>query len=234
MGEHALESSIVRLMAEHNETLRKAVFVPAPEGMIVHPLRSGMSKVNYHDVKAAKACPDQVRTESDQAFLRGMADKLGEIIRYWTDAYGQGQLTVYYPADTFCGVVAHNLGLSVERDGSNGGEYMVYRTFFEFEWGMMLKREDMIARVCNIETGTGIANGFTHNPVIDALTELWQKQGTVMYCNRKVIGQIEKWAVNRPTVWHTAMNPGGFEQRSFRGHPVKMVEQLLPTEALVA
>ena len=72
------------------------------------------------------------------------------------------------------GISIYNLGEGVATDYRNGGEYMVYRTFFEFEWGMAIKREDMIARVVNVKTD-GSANGFDFDTLIDARTQLWMR-----------------------------------------------------------
>ena len=130
------------------------------------------------------------------------------------------------------GISIYNMGEGVATDYKNGGEYMVYRTFFEFEWGMMVKREDMVARISNIAT-SGNSNTFDFNTVIDALVALYQKRNHVMYCNRKLLGQIEKYVFAEDNVWRTDTNAFGQEVRSMRGHTLKLVEQLLGTESAV-
>ena len=134
------------------------------------------------------------------------------------------------------GISIYNMGEGVATDYKNGGEYMVYRTFFEFEWGMMVKREDMVARIANITTaGGGLAmGGFDFNTVIDALVDLYQKRNHVMYCNRRLLAQIEKYVFAEDNVWRTDTNAFGQEVRSMRGHTLKLVEQLLGTEATVS
>ena len=131
------------------------------------------------------------------------------------------------------GISIYNMDIETATDYRNGGEYMVYRTFFDFEWGLMVKREDMVCRVGDILTSGGV-RPFNPETVIDALVAIWQKRNVKMYANRKLIGQIEKEAYTHDNVWHTSTDPFGVETRTFRNTPVKMVEQLLGTETGMA
>ena len=141
---------------------------------------------------------------------------------------------IFYPKGrNDLGIGITNLGIGHATDTNNGGEYASYRTFFDIEWGLAVKREDQCCRYGDIES-SGSTNTFDHKKMIEALNLLWEPQGSVIYGNRNALTQIDLLSVDKTNVRYYEENVYGRPTHFFQSHPIKLVEQLLTTESALA
>ena len=231
-----------------------------------------LSRVNWKMIRDA-ANPDEIRTQEDMRFIKGMSHTMVGTLLYGNEAVNPKQWTgltprynskaqetvytaggsgndlmslwvinwnlddgayVFYPQGrSDMGITMFNLGAGHATDTTNGGEFVTYRTFFDIEWGLAIKREDNVARYGDIEqSASGMT--FDHKILIELLNDIWEPEGLVIYGNRKMLTQIDLVAVDRPNVEYRSHEVFGKPTKHFQGYPLKLVEQLLRTESALA
>lgn len=121
---------------------------------------------------------------------------------------------------------------------ADGSQYQIYRDHFKLYGGLVVRDMRCIARLANIETA-GSSNTFATNAGDDKLLSLlnWMPmrgRGAVIYVNRTLLTQIEIMAKDKTNVFYTVDTPFGTPITTFRGIPIRRVDQILDTEAAVA
>ena len=128
-----------------------------------------------------------------------------------------------------------DFGLSIinQSGTSETKKYPAWQTWFGNDFGLFIHDSRCIKRIGNIATA-GI-NGTTHqainvNPMIDAYSQLeYNGAGTVIYCNRTVLAQLQKRDNEEGTFSHVDTQGEGQFARpvmSFMGIPIKRVDQI--------
>ena len=141
---------------------------------------------------------------------------------------------IFYPKGSQnLGINIIPLPMSHATDTENGGEYIAYRTFFNIEWGMAIKRRDNVVRYGDIET-SGSTNTWDYRTMIRALNQLWEPTGAVIYGNREGLTQMDLIAVDKANVEYRSSEVYGHVTKNFQGHEAKLVEQLLEAESALA
>ena len=145
-----------------------------------------------------------------------------------------GVYAFYPPEVSDAGISMDDLGEDVIEDPANvGTEYRVFRTHFEVWWGMGIKDHRMVMRYANIETD-GTSNIFDPDTMIRMLNQMWTTANSVFYCNRTMMAQIDIAAADKANVNYYSENVFGVPTMHFQGVPLKLVEQILNTESVVA
>ena len=178
----------------------------------------------------------------------GTGNSLGSI---WAVNWNleDGAYCIYPQGRNDAGITMINMGRDTAIDFDNGGEYIVYRTFFNVEWGLVIKREDQIGRYGDLAfdlTGsnqprlgpasgfTGVGNLFDYRMLIEMLDALWESEGVSLYANRKMRTQINLAAVDNHNVEYRTEEVYGKPTKVFQDAPIKLLEQLLMTESAMA
>lgn len=117
---------------------------------------------------------------------------------------------------------------------ADGTMYQVYRTYFKFEGGMVVKNERNIARLCNIET-SGSTNILDVNKLLQLLNKMpGRGAGAKLFCNSTIFSQFDIDAKDKTNVQYGPKDPWGRPTTTFRGLDLHMVEGILDTESAVA
>lgn len=169
-----------------------------------------------------------------------------------TDSGGGGTLTsvwiikhssddglfMFYPeGDPTKMVESEDMGLQLVEDGS-GNPYRAYVTYHRINLGFDIKDPRAVQRICNVETATGDGDYDTTklqmDDLIDALMQMYDTEGAVIYMNKTVFAQLAKTAKDKTNVHYNPDAPFAKWQRDFMGTPVRLVEQIVNGEDAVA
>lgn len=113
-------------------------------------------------------------------------------------------------------------------------EYLAFRTWLEAHFGIVIHDPRYLRRIGNISTTNidGVDDfSFDEEVMIDAVTDIPDRDNAVFYTSRIVFGQMWKRTAEKGNVFHLATDPFGKEQLMFATIPIHMNEQIVTTEA---
>jgi hypothetical protein len=169
---------------------------------------------------------------------------------------GWGPLTVHgiFPKGKVGGLIHTDLGEDVVRN-ADGTQFRVYRSHFKWECGLAIRDWRYVVRLANIDVPNlntvnaanlinGLISAYHRFPTVTAgmriPTEPSRPSGEVggnmrfaIYCNRAVGAALDRQALNRTNMYLTIEQFAGRAVTMFRGVPIRVVDQLLSTEARV-
>ena len=155
----------------------------------------------------------------------------------WFVTWGPTMAHGIYPKGSVAGFQRTDLG-EVTLDDPQGGHYQGYRTHYQWKCGLTVRDWRGIVRIANIDVnnlaGSGAADLVTllvkaYNRLGDA-----RKQGRcVIYCNETIGTYLDLQAMNKSNVWLAMKEWQGQDVLSFRGIPIRRVDQLVDNEARV-
>jgi hypothetical protein len=150
--------------------------------------------------------------------------------------WGLDKTSMMYPKGSKNIGIEHNDLGEVTKIDSNSKMWQVYRDHFKFSGGIVCRNPRNMARLANIET-TGTSNIFDEDNLIKLLNRMPQRgKGAKLYCNQTVFTQMEIKLKDKTNVNYTASKGEGLageQVMHFRGCPIKLVEQILDTEAAI-
>lgn len=135
-----------------------------------------------------------------------------------------------YPKNSMAGLEHKDKGIETVRD-SSGNMYEAYVDKFVWKAGMVVKNSKSIGRICNVES-TGASNTFDEDNLITLMNRMTKGPGRRIYTNQTVLTQMEIRAKDKTNINYTKVDglaPGPV--LAFKGVPVRLVEQMLITEA---
>lgn len=143
--------------------------------------------------------------------------------------WGPTSAYMVYPKNSMAGLEHKDKGIETVRD-SSGNMYEAYVDKFSWKAGLVVKNAKSIARVANIESGS--SNSFDEDNLITLMNRMTKGPGRRIYVNQNVMTQMEirakdKTNIHYSTVEGIAPGPVTF----FKGVPVRLVEQIIQTEA---
>lgn len=155
----------------------------------------------------------------------------------WIVQWGMNGTHLVYPrGHKAMGINVRDLGEET-KVASDGKMHQVYRTHFQASVGLVVKDPRSVARIANIETSVTLGSVDYADYMIQALNYMRNRgQGgnTVIYCNRDTFNHFDVLAKDKTNVQYTSGEVFGKPVTMFRGIPVRMVEQITTTEAVVA
>jgi hypothetical protein len=156
---------------------------------------------------------------------------------------GWGENTVYgvFPKGSKAGLVQENLGLqTVTGSAGIGGTRMrAYQQHYQWKCGLVVKDWEYVARVCNIDNSDLIANSGSESDLLFYMSKAYHRIPDMSTCK-------PVWYMNRTAFEFLDIqarsevkgggglnysNVGGEVIRSFRGIPIKVVDQLTIAES---
>ncbi len=172
----------------------------------------------------------------------------------WLVGWGPQTIAGIFPKAKAGGLMHEDLGRDtlVQSDGSL---LEVYRSHFKWEAGLMVRDWRFAVRLCNIDV-TLLGGGSAAN-LINALVSACHRvpvapsgasinvdptrpSGVVggsvrwaIYCNRVVASALDRQALNKTNVLLQMGQWDGKPVTMFRGIPIRIVDQLLSTEARI-
>jgi hypothetical protein len=170
----------------------------------------------------------------------------------WVVVWGPNTMAGFFPRGKISGLQHRDLGEWTVYDANNN-PYQAYRTHFKWELGLTLRDWRYAVRIANIDVtllSTGSAANLI-NALIRAVHRLptapvgvsteqdsdapdkgaMSMGQTVIYCNRVIRTYLDIQAVNKTNVLLKLEQWQGMTVTTFRGVPIRTVDQLLNTEA---
>jgi len=132
------------------------------------------------------------------------------------------------------GIVHEDMGVDRVQD-SNSRDYLAYVDHFEINGGMAVEDELCIGRYCNIES-SGTSNIFDEDNLITLIYQMRFSMG-VLYVNRTLMTQMHIKLKDKNNVNFTSSSGEGLAGAPvvrFMGWPIRLVEQILNTESVIA
>jgi len=173
--------------------------------------------------------------------LDGGGDTVGEQTSVWLIVWGDSTMHGIYPKGSVAGFKHQDLGEETLTDAA-GGLYQGYRTHYKWEIGLTVRDWRYAVRIANIDwpdTVEGEATDHTADLVslmIEAVEMIPNlNMGTpVFYMRREIRTALRNQIRTDSNVQLTVDTVSGKRVVSFDEIPVKRVDQLLNTEAVVA
>lgn len=172
----------------------------------------------------------------------------------WLMVWGPNTMHGIFPKGKISGLQHKDMGEWPVQD-ANGNTYQAYRTHFKWELGMCVRDWRYAVRICNIDV-TLLSGGSAAN-LINALIRAVHRIPTMpasasteqrtdapgggqmsmgraaIYCNRTVRTYLDIQALNKTNVLLRFEEWDGKPITTFRGIPIRTVDQLVSTEARV-
>jgi len=158
----------------------------------------------------------------------------------WIVSWSPTRIFGIYPKNTQAGLEMNDLGLETKQITESGivKKYRVWSTQFKWRAGLAVKDWRYAVRVCNIDYSDlkgGTGPDLT-NLMIDAIDRLPSKDGgnTMIYVPRAVHTWWWKQLIAKSNAALSTQDYLGRPQLTFQGFPVKIVDALTASEALVS
>ncbi len=171
----------------------------------------------------------------------------------WFVQWGQDTCFGIFPKSKIGGLQHQDLGEWTETL-STGAKYQVYQSHFKWEAGLCIRDWRYVVRLANIDVT--LLSGVSAANIINGLTRAahlfpraprglanvqnaTRPSGVVgqgraaIYCNRTVATFLDLQAQNKTNVWLLQDQWDGKPVTTFRGVPIRTVDQLLSTESAV-
>lgn len=156
----------------------------------------------------------------------------------WFVTWGPNMAHGIYPKGSTAGWNRSDLG-EVTLDDAAGGHYQGYRTHYQWKCGVTVRDWRGIVRIANISTAA--LAGANPPDLITLMVKAYnrlgdhKKQGRcVIYCNETVGTYLDIQAMSKSNVWLSMKEWAGQEVLTFRGIPIRRVDELKSDEAVVS
>lgn len=155
----------------------------------------------------------------------------------WMIEWGMDTAHLVYPKGAATvGLSEQDMGKMRVTDASNN-PFMAYVNQMKWEYGLVIKDDRAVQRICNLETGDDTENFVASANVrvlVKAKNQLTRMgRNAVIYCNRETKATFDIYAMEKANGFYYQQNITGAPLTTFQGIPIRMVEQLLNTEAIL-
>jgi hypothetical protein len=162
----------------------------------------------------------------------------------WLIGWGQDTITGIFPKGSNAGLIHQDLGEIDGFDGSNN-RFRALADRFQWKCGLSVRDWRYAVRICNIDqTVLAVTSGGDTAGTTIKLIELMAKAiaripslgacKPVFYCNRTVYEILRIQAMNKSVAALSLTEGLGQFTTTFMGIPIRLVDQLLNTEAIVS
>ena len=136
---------------------------------------------------------------------------------------------VYPKGHPTIGLGSEDMGRRYISDGTN--EFLAWTTHFKEKAGFVVRNDRCVQRICNIEPA-GVANIFDPDILVRRLNNMKQRgRGAIIYANETVLSQMDIDAMDKANVLYQPSGPYGDDITHFRKRPIRLIEQIIDTEA---
>lgn len=119
----------------------------------------------------------------------------------------------------------------------SGNPFMAYVNQMKWEYGLVIKDDRAVQRLCNINVAGGansLDNATRIRDMVRAKNRLPRMgRNAVIYAQRDTKSQFDIYALEKTNGFYMQSNITGGPLTMFQGIPIRMVEQLLTTEGVV-
>ena len=156
---------------------------------------------------------------------------VGLVTSIYVIRWGLDGVYCVYPRGGRNAIIEEDLGRQLVQDSTTTA-YTAVVSHFGINFGLCIADPTSFQRICNIEP-TGAANIFNEDDLIQVLEELANLENTVIYVPKQVKVQMNIALKNKNNVNYTVENAWGVPTLHFQGTPVRKLDQILVTEAIV-
>lgn len=163
----------------------------------------------------------------------------------WFVTWGDDTVHMVHPRGLAAGLQHRDLGEDTKVN-ADGTQYQIFRDHFCWKLGLTVRDWRYVVRLANLESGAAEVDRIDASAttlsnfilkMIEAHERMYNQRGggrTVLYCNRYVRMALRKAIHEKIATATLSMEKvGGVEVLTFMGMPVRLVDQLLRTEARV-
>lgn len=175
------------------------------------------------------------RPKLDGTLCIGMGgSSAGAMSSVYLVKWGQATCHYIYPRGSkTIGVMRTDKGVQTVDDDVNGGQFEAYVNYFQCDYGLAVRNEKSIVRLCNIDTSTIDAKTLIMQ-ILKAKRNLCKGDGTIaIYANSTILGLMDAATVEKDNVVYNAEDPWGRELTKIRDMRLRQVDALLDTEDVV-
>lgn len=152
-----------------------------------------------------------------------------------------GPLTGYgiVPKGSAAGFQHRDLG-EVTLQDADGGKYQGYRSHYKWDIGLTVRDWRHFGRICDIKTSALTKAAATGADLVDLMVQLVETTPEaalgkkVLYCNKTILSFLRRQITNKSNVRLSLEEVAGKKVVHFDGIPVRRVDQIVNTEALVS
>jgi len=164
--------------------------------------------------------------------VNGCGGTGSDLSSLWFVQWGFDGVFLFYPrGHKYVGVEQIDKGLQRCTD-ADGKILYKWVTQTKFRWGLAVKDDRCVQRICNIET-SGTSNTLDEDEMIKAYNRLPDPSKAVIYINGTIKSQLDIIAKDKPNVIHTEKDPFGKPVLYFWDIPIKKFDSILITEDAV-
>jgi formylmethanofuran dehydrogenase subunit D len=141
----------------------------------------------------------------------------------------------FYPSgDATQMIQSRDLGRELVYD-ANGKPYQAYVSYHKYNIGYDIVDPRNIIRIANVDPDSATSTQrFDPDVLIDALAQMYDQQGVVIYVSRATWANMVKYAKDKTNIEWAPEEYGGRWIRSFIGLPVKLIDQLASYDTAVS
>lgn len=140
-----------------------------------------------------------------------------------------------YPRGTQAGLQRQDLGTNDHARDEDGNEYSAYEEKFTWKCGLVVRDWRYVVRAANIDK-SNLVDETSAADILKLMTAMSHKVPSLsgprfaFYVNRTVMTMLDIQAQNKSNVYLTVGQEEGQAKVSFRGIPIRKVDQLLNSE----
>ncbi len=160
----------------------------------------------------------------------------GDLSSIYFVQWGEGKTWLAYPRAAESLGVSHKDNGELTLEDDDGYKFRGYEDHFMLDVGLVVEDPRTIARLCNIETAGATNILAIDSKIMGIIRRMPGKgRGAVLYMNETILTQLDvlSYGKTSPITYGPDGDVFGELVTWFRGHPVRLVEQILDTEALV-
>lgn len=147
--------------------------------------------------------------------------------------WAKNKVFLTYPRGSETIGINHRDLAEVTLEDENGDKFQGYRSLFELKFGIAIRDERCIQRVCNIKT-SGTTNLFDPKILTAALNHMPNKgQGAIIYVDETIQTQMDNDAMDKSNVLYTSKEVYGVPTTHFRTFPIHRIDAILDAESEV-
>ena len=183
-------------------------------------------------------------TSQDNVISAGSTSTAGDLTSIYVVQWGEDKVHGIYPRNSKTAGIEHrDLGEVTKTvfdaaGASTSKQFQAYRDHFKLNFGLAVRDNRCIARLCNIEV-TGTTNIFDEDDLIALINEMpYEGAGAVIYVPSVILTQMQIKLKDKTNVYYTPGEDGyalsGKPPMYFQGIPVRKVGAIVKTESLVS
>lgn len=157
----------------------------------------------------------------------------------WLVLWGDQTVHGIYPKGSSAGLDHNDMGIELVDDGT-GKQFRAYRDHYKWETGIAVRDWRYVVRICNIDVSNLVADETGASvKIINAMVRALHRipnlrmGNAAFYMNRTVREMLDIQAMNKANMLLKLDEYDGMPRTTFRGVPLRTVDVILNTEAVV-